>query len=80
MGNMNLTMLKTRLSLKTMLDLYLAQTLNQKKISKFFPGQGQDQVQANAGFQAQPCFQRVQVHVLRGYTAFWPENHFTWQI
>ena len=44
------------------------------------PGQGQDQVQANAGFQAQPCFQRVQVHVLRGYSAFWPENHFTWQI
>ena len=36
MGNMNLTMLKTRLSLKTMLDLYLAQTLNPKKISKFF--------------------------------------------
>ena len=39
---------------------------------------GQGQVEAQPGFQAQPCFQQVQVHVIHGYSIFCPENHFTW--
>ena len=41
-----------------------------KKISKFFSGQGQDQIQTQPGFQAQPCFQQVQDHVIHGYSLF----------
>ena len=51
-----------------------------KKNKKFIFGQGQDQVQAQPGFQAQPGMQQVQAQVLRGYSTFWPENHLTWQI
>ena len=43
----------------------------EKKILIFLFCQGQSQVQAQAGFQAQPCFQQVQVHVIHGYSIFW---------
>ena len=49
-----------------------------KKLEILFFGQGQDQVQAQPGFQAQPGLQQVQVQILLGYSTFWPENHFTW--
>ena len=41
-----------------------------KKIWNFLFCLGQGQVQAQAGFQAQPCFQQVQVHVIHGYSLF----------
>ena len=47
-----------------------------KELEMLFFGQGQYQAQAQPGFQAQPDLQQVQV--LRGYSTFWPENHFTW--
>ena len=42
----------------------------EKKFQNFPLGQGQDQVQAQPGFQAQPCFQQVQIHVIHGYSLF----------
>ena len=50
----------------------------EKKIEILFFGQGQDQVQAQPGFQVQPSLQQVQDQVLCRYSTFWPENHFTW--
>ena len=50
----------------------------EKKISHFLFCQGQGHVQAQPGFQAQPSLQQVQVHVIHGYSTFWPEDHFTW--
>ena len=50
----------------------------EKKLEILLFDQGQDQVQTQPGFQAQPGLQQVQVQVLRGYSTFWPENHFTW--
>ena len=49
-----------------------------KKFEILFFGQGQDLVQAQTGYQAQPGLQKFQVQVLCQYSTFWPENHFTW--
>ena len=49
-----------------------------KKNWNFIVGQGQGQVQAQYGFQAQPGLQQVQVQVLCVYSTIWPENHLTW--
>ena len=49
-----------------------------KNIWNFIFGEGQGQVQAQPGFQAQPGLQQVQVQILRRHSTFWPENHFTW--
>ena len=40
----------------------------------FIFGHSQVQVQAQPGCQAQPSYQQVQVHVICGYSIFWPEN------
>ena len=50
----------------------------EKNIELLFVSHGQAQVRAQPDFQAQPGFQQIQVHVLRRYSTFWPENHFTW--
>ena len=49
-----------------------------KKCEDFVFGYGQAQVQAEPGFQAQPGLQEVWVQVLRRYSTYGPENHFTW--
>ena len=50
----------------------------EKKNCYFSFCQGRGQVQAQPGFQGQPSLQQVQVHVIHGYSPFWPENHITW--
>ena len=57
--------------------LLRAQRRSSKALGNFIFGFGQDQVQAQSGFPAQPGLQQVQVKFLGRYSIFWPENHFT---